>query len=315
MKIGFSLHKGIVSAQEILARYRVLTVLLLGLFAMAGTGKFLAGNLTQRGITGLTIIRAGGDEEDELRACSSQHTIFEDLEVMDDVNTLYLQEMNAIFDEREQILKNSAQWLCGENADTLTPMPALQSLAARLPGWYVLPEPPDGTPVQRPVNFGAFSAIAAELQREYECKLVELSDQAVALMTRNKDISPDLFCCTPQGCALESIGFECLSAPTSDPQCNQECPVYLTQMEIATRLPSIQETLAIERQRSRLSLDRALQTMRSFDINFLVARELVCYQRASLDLRNEFNLLADAVSCMPKIWDAVTSLHDRKELP
>lgn len=309
------ISKGMASAQQTLTRYRALTILLLGLFAMAGTGKFLQGNLVHRGVTGLTIAVAGSDDEDEPRACSGQHTIFEDIEVLDDVSRMYVREMNAIFNEREKILQDSSAWLCSQDADAFTRMPVLESLARRLPGWHVVPEPPDGEPVQRPVTFGAFSAIAAEFQREYECKLVELSDRAFALMAKNKDIAPGEFCCTEQGCASTSSGLECVGGTSDDPQCDQECPVYLTQMEIVTRLPSLQEKVAIERQRSRLALDRALQTMRSFDINFLVARELICYQRASLDLRNEFSLLADAISCMPKIWDAVTSIHDRKELP
>lgn len=315
MKIQESVRNGYVSAQETLSHHRVFAVLLLGLFAMAGTGNFLTGELINRGVTGLVISLAGKDEKDELRACNGQHTIFQDMEVLDDVQKAYFREMNGIFTEREEILKNSAEWICDKDSDALTSMPMLRSLAVRLPGWHVIPEPPDGPMVQRPVTLAAFGSIAAELQREYECKLFELNDRSIALMTRNKDLAPGKFCCANQGCTATNNVFECVGPQTDDSQCDQACEVYLTQIEIATRLPAISDTLAIERQHSRMALDRALQTMRSFDINFLIARELTCYQRASLDLRNEFNLLADTVSCMPKIWDAVTSIHDRKELP
>lgn len=64
--------------------------------------------------------------------------------------------------------------------------------------------------------------------------------------------------------------------------------------------------------RVQRALERTLHTMRSFDGNYGAARNIWCYELASLDLRNELGLVADATSCMPKIWDAVTSLHDRK---
>jgi hypothetical protein len=299
----------------LLRRHRVLVVILVGLAAAGPAGRFLAGDINNRGVTGLTITQAGQGDPDELRACSSQKTIFESLNTVDEVHQLYMQEMNAIFTEREMVLKNSDTWTCGINSDSTMPMGMLQSLAARLPGWFVVPEPPSGPAVQRPVTFDAFSAIAGELQREYECKLFELQDRAIAHIMRNDDLSPGQFCCTEQGCAPSGNGSLCIDSPTSDQTCNQACPVYMTQNELAARLPATMEVIAIERQRSRLALDRALQTMRSFDANFPVARELICYQRASLDLRNELNLLADAVSCMPKIWDAITSIHDRKDFP
>lgn len=295
-----------------LKKYRVVAILLASLFVAAGTGNFLAGNIWNINIAGLQIVTGGSSPMgDDLRACSGQNTIFEDKETVTDTHDTYMTEMENIFTEREMLMKNSAKWTCGADADRTIPMPALQSLAERLPGWHVQPDPPDGTPRMRPVSFDAFSAIAGELQREYECKLFELIDRSLPLMAKNKDISPGNFCCTDQGCASVTTGFTCVSPETTDSQCNQECPVYLTQSEIAKRLPATMEIINIERQQSRMALERALQTMRGLDIAFPEARELFCYQRASLDLRNELNLLADAVSCMPKIWDAVTSLHDR----
>jgi hypothetical protein len=79
------------------------------------------------------------------------------------------------------------------------------------------------------------------------------------------------------------------------------------------RMPTLHEDIQRERQVSRVAVERSLATMRSFEMNYAIARQFVCYQRASLDLKNEMSLLADAVSCMPKIWDAVTSIHDRKQ--
>lgn len=296
----------------LLRKYRVVVILFAGLFVAAGSGNFLAGNLWNTTISGLQVVMGGSSiTEDDLRACSGQHTIFEDKETVTDTHDAYMTEMGNIFSEREQIMKKPGMWTCGADANSTIPMPALKSLAERLPGWHVVPEPPDGTPRQRPVSFDAFSAIAGELQREYECKLLELIDRSLPLMAKNKDISPGKFCCTDQGCASVTTGFTCVSGETDDSQCNQECPVYLTESEIAKRLPITMKIIDIERQQSRMALERSLQTMRGFDVTFPEARELVCYQRASLDLRNEMNLLADAVSCMPKIWDAVTSLHDR----
>lgn len=298
----------------LLRRHRVLAVILVGLAAAGPAGRFLAGDLGRDGVLNL-VVGGGIEAEDELRACTGQNTIFEDMQTVDEVHQAYMQEMNAIFTERETVLKNSDVWTCGLGSDSTMPMAMLQSLASRLPGWFVVPEPPGGPAIQRPVTFDAFSAIAGELQREYECKLFELQDTAIAHIIRNDDLSPGEFCCTDSGCASVNAGFTCNDAPTSDPLCNESCPVYMTNNELAARLPATMEAIALERRRSRLALDRALQTIRSFDANFPVARELICYQRASLDLRNELNLLADAVSCMPKIWDAITSIHDRKDFP
>jgi hypothetical protein len=304
--------QGFRASTAFLRKYRVVVILLAGLFVAAGSGRFLAGNLWNTNISGLQVVKGGFSmTEDDLRACSGQHTMFENMETITEVHEAYTTEMESIFLEREELMRKPTTWTCGADADRMMVMPNLQALVDKLPGWHVVPEPPSGARRQRPVTVDAFSAIAGELQREYECKLIELSHRALALIANNKDISPGDFCCTDFGCASVTTGATCTSAVTSDPQCNRECAVFLTTSEIATRLPTGQEIIDIERKQSRTALERALQTMRGFDTTFPEARELVCYQRASLDLRNELNLLSDAVSCMPKIWDAVTSLHDR----
>jgi hypothetical protein len=297
-----------------LRAHRVLLIVLVGLFVAGQAGAFLTGYLGRGGITGLVIRKEAQVKDDELRACSGQHTMFQDMETVDAVHKQYLAEMNAIFNEREQSLQRSETWLCDQDVDTSLPMDALKKLAAKLPGWSIALSGPKSTPVIRPVTVEAFSAIAAELQRDYECKLTELNDRALALMSRNKDISPGEFCCSKLGCAATVTGAECLGDVTTDSICNRECPVYLSSPEIAKRLSSTSEVIQVEKEHSRIALDRALLALRSMDSKFPIARGLLCYQRASLDLRNEFSLLADAVSCMPKIWDAVTSLHDRTKL-
>lgn len=165
----------------------------------------------------------------------------------------------------------------------------------------------------RPVSFDAFGAVVAEFQREYECKLTELQDRLLLEVARNQDLPRGTqFCCMADGCGIVSDAAACTGPITTDPVCDNACDLSLTISAhiFATRMGPYHRDLQTEREVSRIAVSRAIQTLRSFEIHSAAARQLTCYQRASLDLRNEMSLLADTVSCMPKIWDATTSLHD-----
>ena len=289
-----------------LSTHRILVVLLLALFVAAGSrqvGAFLR----------VPPIQFGGqnDTEDDLRVCSGMHTIFEEYETIAEVQELYIQQMSAVFSEHERVLSTPSQWKCGAGQTGEPPLPALNMLAGNLPGWSVFPSS-SAPAVMRPVTFNVFSAVVAELQREYECKLVELQDRALLEISRNKDRAPGNFCCSGQGCTRVG-GVTCVGPVTQDSLCNDQCPVFFTTMDIATRLGPYDLAIGNERQRSRTALERSLYALRAADMHYEVARQLTCYMRASLDLRNELNLAADAISCMPKIWDALTSIHDKKQ--
>lgn len=310
MRLPPSLTGAIRFVRDVLRTHRTLTVLLLALFVAGASGSFLRGD-----ILGTASTRFGGpqgSDDDELRACSGMHGPFEDMETIAEVQDEYVSMMSSIFMEHETVLRTPSLWRCGAGKKAEPPIAQLTDVASRLPGWHVIPEI-DGPAFPRPVGFSKFSSVVGELQRAYECKLVELQDRAIAEISRNKDRAPGNFCCTPQGCVPDDGTTICSSGSVSDSLCDNMCPVLFTTADLAMRLPRFDEAINTERQRSRNAVERSLYALRSADLNYELARELTCYLRASLDLRNELNLMADAVSCLPKIWNAVTSIHDKKE--
>lgn len=83
----------------------------------------------------------------------------------------------------------------------------------------------------------------------------------------------------------------------------------------AVALQSLQD---IERIRSELPVAReALRTTLLYTETsnrlHALSQEITCLQRASLDIRNAFGLIASAVSCMPRAWDAHGTLRSLKE--
>lgn len=249
--------------------------------------------LTQVKLRGSLLGGPGGpggssSSEESLRTCSDAWTIFEGKENATEVMGLFSGEVTKVVEERVQYLEKPSDWKC---MDKEPAMPKLQALAAKLPGWHYPPEGPPGaggSPLAfplRPVIFESSASVMSEFLREYECKLVALDARATnAVLTGNDLDAP----CLPGTC----------------PPINSA--------DLAKRVGAYRERLKQERRRARLALERTLHLLRSFDANYQAARNIVCLQRASLDLRNELNLLADTTSCMPKIWDALTSIHDRK---
>lgn len=307
--------------RSMIARHKLLALTLVVMFAVGGSARLLRGDLLGSGGSGGT--GSSSSSVQSLRTCDSKDTPFEDVENLDQIRDIYRRAMTAVVSERETILKTPSLWKCGAGPAGEPPIPQLQSLAASLPGWHYRVDTSflfggASTPVQRPVTFASFAAIVSEFQREYECKLTELQDRNLGEISLNNDIEqPAQFCCVTvgdfQGCREQTDASMCDTALTSSPTCNDECPALLYMSDLIHRLPALHQGVLDEREISRVAMERTLNTMRSFDVNYAIARQFVCYQRASLDLKNEMSLLADAVSCMPKIWDAVTSIHDKKE--
>lgn len=297
--------------RTVLATHKTLTVLLLALSVAAGVTGVLQGS-----VIGAPTITFGGPQagkDDPLRSCSGMHTMFENFETIAETQEAYVTAMSEVFDEHEKVLRTPSKWKCGPGTTGEPDLPVATSLAGLLSGWHVIPVT-DGPAVELPVEFSAFSSLVGELQREYECKLVELQDRSLFEISRNKDLSPGQFCCTELGCMnAASPAAECTGPLVTDSFCNQMCPIVFTTLDISSRLGPYNDAIDTERQRSRTALERSLAALRAADMNYDIARQLVCYQRASLDLRNELSLTADAISCMPKIWDALTSIHDKKQ--
>lgn len=306
--------------RTMVVRHKMLVLTILVMFAVAGSSRFLRGDLLGTGGSGIT--GSSSSFKQSLRTCDSKDTKFEDVENIDEARDIYRRAMTAVVTERERILKTPSEWKCGTGAAGEPAIPQLRALAADLPGWHYRVDSSfifgsATVPVMRPVTFASFASIVAEFQREYECKLTEIQDRNIAEVALNNDVEkPAQFCCITvgdfQGCREQADASICDTPLTSNAQCNDQCPTLLYMSDLIHRMPILHENVLSEREISRVAVERMLNTIRSFEVNYAIARQLVCYQRASLDLKNEMSLLADAVSCMPKIWDAVTSIHDKK---
>lgn len=256
---------------------------------------------------------------DPYRECSSRGTIFEDMPNLDQVTSLFSEKMGMVADERQKILEDPSKWEC--ESPTEPDMPELTSLAEGMPGWHyrratISFTGQRYTTVLRPVTFETFSSIVGEFLREYECKVSELQADTFWVVTGNEDYPPETsFCCTTNECEPISVAeTRCIGEVTEDPQCDGKCSLPdLSQPDAASRLPAFSARARPERYRARVAVDRTLRMMRSYELEHETIRHLMCLQRVSLDLLNQTALLAEAVSCMPKIWDAATSLHDPKQ--
>lgn len=318
MELFTTIKNGMTRMTDVARRHQLLAVTIVALLAAAGSAQFLRGQLVPSGTSG--VAGSSSSRPEDLRVCDDSVTIFKDDFTLEKAAKRLKERMSGIVDEREKFFRTPSEWKCGPNEEPS--FPKLNQLADDLPGWHYqfTPSGQLDSPIalKKPVTFDAFSAIASELQREYECKLTKFQDGVIGEVGLNEDVSePTEFCCQSlggeQGCAEKTPETTCNGAVTEDSYCNNQCEVITMMTDLATRPEVYHFEQLVERQRSRLALERTLQTLRSFEMNYIVARQLMCYQRASLDLKNELNLLADTTSCIPKIWNAVTSIHDPKE--
>lgn len=130
------------------------------------------------------------------------------------------------------------------------------------------------------ITFANFSSIMMELQRVYECKLTEMQMNATTIVFYQGTDAQDED--DPAGSLYE--------LPRVD--------------ELVTKLDE-------EKKISRIAMERTLLALRSAELMAPFTVEMYCLQLETMDVRLAMSLLADTASCMPKIWDITTSLHDR----
>jgi hypothetical protein len=275
------------AAKKMLARHKILV-----LFGVTLAVVVLVNRVNLRGslIGGPPGAGSSSSSEDSLRTCSDVGTMFEGMGNLAKVMEKYHGKVSEVVLERQKYLRDPQKWKCpGQNPG----MPKLEALASQLPGWKY-PDRSAGSSssqnyLSRPVIFESFSSILGEYLREYDCKLVRLQQSSVNAVMTNNDVS--------SGC---SPGVDCPDTAISD---------------LAVRPGAYMSKIDSERHRARVALERTLNVLRSFEMNYSAAHDLICFHRAALDLRTEMSLLADTSSCLPKIWDALTSIHDRKPEP
>lgn len=328
MKRSITIRRRIESFGRLLRTNGVLVTLLTFLAIIAGSSQFLRGSLLE----GVTVSSLSGSSSSvaplsPLRTCSATGSIFQDIWNFSTLESTFREQMAAVTNERIELLSGPSKWSCLKDQEPA--MPALTQMAKSLPGWYVQEQypVPQGTLTRtmlRPVIWNAFSSIVTEFERVYECRLGEIASRGSIVVMDNLDYDrtdatgrPTTFCCTEAsgtsgGCVRKEEGTACSTVETTDPQCENQCSVLIDSYQMATRLKPLVERMETERAHVRIALQRTLATLRSFETNFAIARQLNCYERASVDLQNELSLLSDAGSCLPRMWDIVTSLHDRK---
>lgn len=306
----------------IVKKHGVLVVILAFLAIVASSSRMLRGSLTE----GEVFVPLSGSSSSapmlpSLRTCSATGTVFETIWNFSQLEKIFKRDMAAVTNERIRLMTGPSRWSCLK--DEQPNMPELKNMASRLPGWYFQEQKPAPggmfiKTVHRPVTWNSFSSVVAEYERVYECRLGEIASRALLVVASNLDYDqPAEFCCTEPssptgGCVIKTSDTSCVTAPSASPNCNNECGVHIDSFQISSRLEPLIERMSNERLHARLALERTLNTLRSFETNYAIAKQLNCYERASVDLQNELSLLSDAASCMPRLWDVVTSLHDRK---
>lgn len=255
----------------------LITMSVLSIFAVGGQ-ILLRADLTAN--TTPTAAVSSSVPSFDARACSSDRTMFSGMRKPKEIIALFRRTVNEVVEEREQIFQHPSRWRC--NVGAKVEIPKLQALAQKLPGWnFVVVSGASLTPqvVQRTVDWQSFAAVLAEYLREYECKMAELEASSAV---------------------LEPTDFGFSSKESED------------YMERMSRAEWAARMFYENRIHARLAIERTIQALKSAEQHFQLTKDLVCLQRTTMDIQAEMTLLADTVSCLPKIWDAAMSIHDRK---
>ncbi|MBI3332045.1 hypothetical protein HYZ99_03745 [Candidatus Peregrinibacteria bacterium] len=107
-------------------------------------------------------------------------------------------------------------------------------------------------------------------------------------------------------CALNEQRFFLPSRVAQDVQKDSVVGIFDHLTTFGDRLKRIKQELFL----ARMTLDRTLTYLGGMDRLRPVDASLECLQRSSLDIRNILGLTADVSACLPRAWDARTSLRD-----
>lgn len=158
----------------------------------------------------------------------------------------------------------------------LQPSKELTDLATLLPEWG-----PTRTATLSEADIGS---VLLEYLRVYECTLYKRSQFLVGYIQDEQSVHETL-----------ASGEEIEWITRSDLTAEEGRQSAIVQEELLTARPAVERTIAFIG-----SVDRLRP----------LSAELECLKRASLDVRNALGLMAEAASCLPKIWDARGSLRD-----
>jgi hypothetical protein len=248
-------------------------------------------------------------------SCSADGTPFAVSSNLDELQRLFDERLSRMIEERLAYLSTPSRWSCNSQDDPPSSLQEMQRVADEFAGWSRPFAPPSGGVFvkRRPVVFESFSSIVGEMLRAYDCRMATINTLSIAPILKNADFPEETkFCCAgaEQSCVVKSESTTCLGNTTTDPLCDGDCEPSTIITDVMTRLVPYQQSTLLHRKATRITTERALLFLRSYEMNQRTARNIQCTLRLSLDLKNELSLLADAMSCLPRIWDSATSLHD-----
>ena len=213
----------------------------------------------------------------KLPECSNADTVFASLQ-LESMSNVYHSTVSRVIDAHVNELAdiNTLPLTCTANdyRGLLQPSPALKDLADQLPEWGP----------SRDLSEADLGPVLLEYLRVYECSLVQRGQFLNVFIVREKGTK-----------STQTNGTELQVIDRSDLTAQEQKETAIIQRELDTARPT---------------LERALAFLGGIDRMRPLTAELECLKRASLDLRNNTGLMAEAASCMPKVWDARGSLRD-----
>lgn len=209
----------------------------------------------------------------QLPPCTEKDTPFEGVPIEDMSETYHAQVttiINAHLEARGSLGQAPLQCTAGTYKELTPATTELSALAATLPEW---------TSRSEAVSEADLGAVLLEYLRVYECALNDRSE-----------FLPNA--------VIEDEGEQ------------SEDQWVIGSSQFLREGPKQEDLIAQELLTARKALDRTLSFLGGIDRLRPLDLELECLKRASLDLRNTLGLTAEAASCMPKIWDARSTLRD-----
>lgn len=260
----------------------------------------------------MTMISAAEDEDKTtfpiLAPCTRFDSVYEDLKfdtedyAITDWPDTYHDTVEAVVEE----YMHMPQLQCDADTteDMLLPPPALTELAGRLPSWKDCGETDGcnsgGTANAERLRYADIGRVLTEYLDAYECALYEYklwNDLGVEYIKEATEEQKK------QSSSSSSAGED------SGGWFLNKVDFFTLGEKILERDDLVDHQLAI----ARPALEKSLQYIANIIRLRPMEAELLCVQRASMDIRNVMALSAEASACLPRTWNAKEVLRDYEE--
>lgn len=115
-------------------------------------------------------------------------------------------------------------------------------------------------------------------------------------------------------CSLQARSFA-LTSKVGEDMVSADNGLFVDVKTLWTAVDRERKAIEDELVLSRGALRRALQYLSGRGRLHPLENSLLCFERATLDIRNVLSLAAEASSCLPRVWDARTSLRTLPQTP